>query len=74
MLASIYDIPVIRNEFMNDREVALDKNNKQKPIMDNRCSKGHSLFNPTAIHNGKIILKENNERKKVKYHASARSK
>lgn len=27
--------------------------------MDNRCSKGHALFNPTMIRKGKIILADN---------------
>ena len=29
---------------------------KDKPIMDNKCSRGHSLHNHTLIHKGKIIL------------------
>jgi len=44
---------------MDDRDVALDPHSKLKPIMDNRCSKNHPLYNPTVIHNGKIILSAN---------------
>ena len=50
---------------------------KNKPFMDNRCSKGHALFNPTMIRKGRIILADNkhkNEKQSKEKPQSAQTK
>jgi len=42
--------------YESNRKEALDPNVQGKPMMNNRCTRDHPLYNQTVINKGKIIL------------------
>ena len=56
IFSTIADLAQIIQIYESNRKEALDPKSEGKPVMNNRCSRDHPMFNQTVVHKGKIIL------------------